>query len=92
MTDRFVPHDVIQRRFDRLVETQNRISGDRNAELVGSVVEVLSEGPSKKNEKVATTRTRGGKVVHVDGFHTSGSFLDVRLESAAMHHLTGIPV
>ena len=92
MSDRFVPADVIQERFDRLVETQNRISGDRNAELVGSVVEVLSEGPSKKNEKVATTRTRGGKVVHVDGFHPPGSFLDVRLESAAMHHLTGLPV
>jgi tRNA-2-methylthio-N6-dimethylallyladenosine synthase len=92
MTDRFVPDDVIQERFDRLIETQHRISGERNAELVGSVVEVLSEGPSKKNEKVATTRTRGGKVVHVDGFHPSGSFLDVRLESAAMHHLTGIPV
>jgi tRNA-2-methylthio-N6-dimethylallyladenosine synthase len=92
MTDRFVSDDVIQERFDRLIETQHRISGERNAELVGSVVEVLSEGPSKKNEKVATTRTRGGKVVHVDGFHPSGSFLDVRLESAAMHHLTGIPV
>jgi tRNA-2-methylthio-N6-dimethylallyladenosine synthase len=92
MTDRFVPDDVIQERFDRLIETQHRISAERNAELVGSVVEVLSEGPSKKNEKVATTRTRGGKVVHVDGFHPSGSFLDVRLESAAMHHLTGIPV
>jgi tRNA-2-methylthio-N6-dimethylallyladenosine synthase len=92
MTDRFVSDDVIQERFDRLIETQNRISGERNAEMVGSVVEVLSEGPSKKNEKVATTRTRGGKVVHVDGFHPSGSFLDVRLESAAMHHLMGIPV
>jgi tRNA-2-methylthio-N6-dimethylallyladenosine synthase len=92
MSDLFVSDDVIQERFDRLVETQNRISGERNAELVGFVVEVLSEGPSKKNAKVATTRTRGGKVVHVDGVHPSGSFFDVRLESAAMHHLRGIPV
>ena len=92
MADRFVPGEVIQERFNRLVETQNRISGERNAEMVGAAVEVLSEGPSKKNAEVATTRTRTGKVVHVDGRHPSGSFLDVRVESAAMHHLLGTPV
>ncbi|HUG08596.1 MAG TPA: tRNA (N6-isopentenyl adenosine(37)-C2)-methylthiotransferase MiaB [Acidimicrobiia bacterium] len=92
MSDRFVPGDLIQERFNRLVETQNRISSERNAEMVGSVIEVLSEGPSKKNERVATTRTRTGKVVHVEGRHPSGSLFDVKLESAAMHHLTGTPV
>jgi tRNA-2-methylthio-N6-dimethylallyladenosine synthase len=92
MADRFVPDEVIQERFNRLVETQNRISGERNAEMVGATVEVLSEGPSKKNAEVATTRTRTGKVVHVDGRHPSGSFLDVRVESAALHHLLGTPV
>jgi tRNA-2-methylthio-N6-dimethylallyladenosine synthase len=92
MTDEFVPHEVIQERFGRLVETQNRISAERNASMVGSVVEVLSEGPSKKNEEVATTRTRTGKLVHVDGPHASGTFLDVTIESAAMHHLAGSPV
>jgi len=92
MTDRFVSDDVIQGRFNRLVETQNRISGERNAEMVGETVEVLSEGPSKKNPEVAATRTRTGKVVHVAGRHGPGSFLDVHLESAAMHHLVGSPV
>ncbi len=92
MTDEFVPDDVIQERFDWLVATQNRISGERNAEMVGQTVEVLSEGPSKKNPDAATTRTRTGKVVHVDGCHPSGTFLDVHLESAAMHHLVGTPV
>jgi len=92
MSDEFVPDDVIQERFERLVDTQNRISGERNAEMVGRTVEVLSEGPSKKNPDVATTRTRTGKVVHVDGCHPSGTFLVVHLESAAMHHLVGTPV
>ncbi|HEY7823902.1 MAG TPA: TRAM domain-containing protein, partial [Acidimicrobiia bacterium] len=92
MRDDFVADDVIQERFERLVDTQNRISGERNAAMVGQTVEVLSEGPSKKNPEVATTRTRTGKVVHVDGRHPSGTFLDVHLESAAMHHLVGIPV
>ncbi|MGB8361249.1 MAG: tRNA (N6-isopentenyl adenosine(37)-C2)-methylthiotransferase MiaB [Acidimicrobiia bacterium] len=89
MTDDFVPHEVIQERFGRLVEAQNRISAERNLEMVGKVVEVLSEGPSKKHPEVATTRTRTGKLVHVDGDHRSGTFLDVRIESAAMHHLVG---
>jgi tRNA-2-methylthio-N6-dimethylallyladenosine synthase len=89
MADRFVPEGVIQKRFNRLVEIQNRISAERNAELVGATVEVLSEGPSRKNVDVATTRTRTGKVVHVAGRYPSGSFLDVEVESAAMHHLLG---
>jgi tRNA-2-methylthio-N6-dimethylallyladenosine synthase len=92
MVDDFVPADVIQERFNRLVETQNRISGELNQEMVGVTVEVLSEGPSKKNPEAATTRTRTGKVVHVDGLHPTGSFLDVRVDSAAMHHLLGTPI
>ncbi|HEX6302030.1 MAG TPA: tRNA (N6-isopentenyl adenosine(37)-C2)-methylthiotransferase MiaB [Acidimicrobiia bacterium] len=92
MADQFVPDEVIQERFNRLVETQNRISGERNAEMVGTTVEVLSEGPSKKDADVATTRTRTGKVVHVGGRHPSGSFLDVEVELAAMHHLLGTPI
>ena len=92
MTEDFVPDEVIQERFNRLVDAQNRISGERNAEMVGRTVEVLSEGPSKKDPDVATTRTRTGKVVHVDGCHAPGTFLDVRLDEAAMHHLVGTPV
>ena len=92
MSEQFVPDDVIQERFKRLVETQNRISGQKNQEMLGSRVEVLSEGPSRKNADVATTRTRTGKVVHVAGRHQPGSFLDVIVESAAMHHLVGAPI
>jgi tRNA-2-methylthio-N6-dimethylallyladenosine synthase len=92
MTQDFVSDDVIQERFNRLTETQNRISRERNTEMVGQTVEVLSEGPSKKDRDVATTRTRTGKVVHIDGCYPSGTFLDVRLEKAAMHHLVGTPV
>jgi tRNA-2-methylthio-N6-dimethylallyladenosine synthase len=92
LSDRFVPDDVIQSRFERLVEAQNRISSERNAAMVGDRVEVLSEGPSRKDPMVATTRTRTGKVVHVAGDRPPGTFLDVTIESAAMHHLVGAPV
>lgn len=89
MTDRFVPDNVIQERFQRLVETQNRISHERNREMVGRRVEVLVEGPSKKRADVATTRTRTGKLVHVDGCYPPGTFLDVEITDAAQHHLVG---
>jgi tRNA-2-methylthio-N6-dimethylallyladenosine synthase len=80
---------VIKERFSRLTEVQNRISGEKNADLVGSTVEVLSEGPSRKASNVATTRTRTGKVVHVPGAHPGGSFLQVTVETAHRHHLVG---
>jgi tRNA-2-methylthio-N6-dimethylallyladenosine synthase len=89
MTDRFVPEEVIRGRFSRLTEMQNRISGEKNGELVGATVEVLSEGPSRKAPGVATTRTRTGKVVHVAGDHPGGTFLQVVVETAHQHHLVG---
>ena len=92
LTEQFVPEETIKERFARLSELQNRISGERNAEMVGSKVEVLSEGPSRKDTQVATTRTRTGKVVHVAGTHRAGSFLTVEVGTAHPHHLVGSPI
>ncbi len=92
LTSDFVPDEVIRDRFARLAELQNRISGEKNADLLGATVEVLSEGPSRKNETVATTRTRSGKVVHVGGAYRAGAFFDVRVEETHQHHLVGSPV
>jgi tRNA-2-methylthio-N6-dimethylallyladenosine synthase len=89
MTEEFIPDEVIRERFGRLADLQNRISGERNAEMTGATVEVLSEGPSRKDPGVATTRTRTGKVVHVAGDHAEGDFFDVKVESAHQHHLVG---
>jgi tRNA-2-methylthio-N6-dimethylallyladenosine synthase len=91
MTSDFVSDEAIRERFARLVALQDRISGEKNADLVGSTVEVLSEGASRKDENVATTRTRTGKIVHVGGRHTPGSFFDVTVEEAHQHHLVGSP-
>jgi tRNA-2-methylthio-N6-dimethylallyladenosine synthase len=92
MTADFVPDGVIRERFARLADLQNRISGEKNADLLGVRVEVLSEGPSRKDERVATTRTRTGKVVHVAGQHRAGAFFDVRIETSHQHHLIGSPI
>jgi tRNA A37 methylthiotransferase MiaB len=91
MVDDFVPQEVIQERFNRLVALQDAVSLEKNQQLVGKIVEVLSEGPSRKRPDVATTRTRTGKVVSVPGYHPSGSFLEVVIDSAGHHSLSGSP-
>lgn len=91
MTASFVPAERARERFLRLVQLQNAISAERNQRHVGQRMEVLVEGPSKKNPLVATTRTRGNKVVHIDGQFTSGTLMDVEIERATTHYLVGSP-
>ncbi|MGH7425006.1 MAG: tRNA (N6-isopentenyl adenosine(37)-C2)-methylthiotransferase MiaB [Candidatus Methylomirabilales bacterium] len=80
---------VVQRRFDRLVEAQERISLEGNRAHLGEVVEVLVEGPSKKNPARLAGRTRTNKLVHFTAEAAPGEFCRVRLTGAAPHHLEG---
>ena len=85
-----VPADVVTRRFKRLVELQNAITFERNLEQVGKTVEVMVEGPSKRDASVATTRTRGNRIVHVPGDWPAGTLLTVDVTRAAPHYLEGV--
>ncbi|MDX1690714.1 MAG: tRNA (N6-isopentenyl adenosine(37)-C2)-methylthiotransferase MiaB [Acidimicrobiia bacterium] len=88
MDDQVAP-DVAQERFSRLVDLQQRISLEKNEALVGETVDVLAEGPSKKDPEMATTRTRTNKVVHVPGRFEPGTFLRAVVDRAAPSHLVG---
>lgn len=88
MTDQ-VPAPVVQDRFDRLVELQNRITFERNKDQVGVTVEVMVEGPSKRDPEVATTRTRGNRIVHIRGTWEPGTTFLVEVTRAAPHYLDG---
>ncbi len=83
---------VVQERFERLTTLQDAITYERNREQVGTRVSVMVEGPSKKDPLVATTRTRGNRIVHVAGEWDPGSFLTVEVTEAAAHFLKGEPV
>ncbi|CAN5199050.1 tRNA (N6-isopentenyl adenosine(37)-C2)-methylthiotransferase MiaB [soil metagenome] len=89
MVEDFVPDDVIADRFGRLVAIQNASSLKRNQAMLGRTYEVLTEGPSRKDPNVATTRTRGGKPVHVGGCFPPGVLREVEITAAAPHHLLG---
>jgi tRNA-2-methylthio-N6-dimethylallyladenosine synthase len=82
--------EIVQERFERLVALQERISFERNLEVVGKEQEVVVEGPSKKDPGRLTGRTRTNRVVHFenDGAE-AGSFRNVRITEAHPHHLNG---
>jgi tRNA-2-methylthio-N6-dimethylallyladenosine synthase len=87
-----VAPEAVQERFDRLVSLQNQITYERNQEQVGRVFEVMVEGPSKRDSSIATTRTRGNRLVHVKGTWDPGSTFYVEVTRAAPHYLDGSPV
>ena len=80
---------VVQERFERLVALQERLSLQANRGVVGTTVEVLVEGPSKKDPSQVTGRTRTNKVVHFASGATEGEFVDVAITEAASHYLVG---
>lgn len=57
-----IPLEVKKDRLNRLMETENKISLERNQALVGKVVEVYAEGPTKHKD-VWSGRTRENKLV-----------------------------
>ena len=84
-----VPADVVQSRFERLTSLQNAITFGNNERQVGRIEEVMVEGPSKRNDEVATTRTRGNRIVHVRGTWVPGTMFGARIIRAAPHYLEG---
>jgi tRNA-2-methylthio-N6-dimethylallyladenosine synthase len=90
--DGVVEDSVVQERFERLVETQERISLERNRELVGRTVEVLVEQTgSRKDPDRATARTRTNKIMHLEraGLE-AGRLVEAVATVAHPHYLEGV--
>lgn len=86
-----VPLDVKKDRLNRLMEAQNISSLRCNEKLLGQVVEVLAEGPSK-DPKVWTGRTRTNKIVLwniEDKVYNEGEKVHVKIETAQTWLLKG---
>jgi tRNA-2-methylthio-N6-dimethylallyladenosine synthase len=91
MTDRFVSAEVCAERMSRLRVVVERSALARNLAHVGLVEEVLIEGPSKRDPSVLTGRSAYNKLVHFASPQPLkvGSYAEVRVTSAATHHLLG---
>ncbi|MGH2737067.1 MAG: radical SAM protein, partial [Actinomycetota bacterium] len=87
-----IPKEVVQERFDRLVDLQTSVSLERNERHVGQELDVLVEGVSRRDPSKLTGRTRHNKLVHFGGNGAAeGSIQMVRINGAHPHHLEGEP-
>ena len=85
-----VPEEVKIRRLNELIELQNQLSAESNAQDVGKTFEVLVEGVSKRSKDQLFGRTGQNKVVVFDrGTHRIGDFVRVRITASSSATLKG---
>lgn len=88
-----VPKAVVQQRYDRLIELQERISWEENRAQVGTTVELLvAAGEGRKDAHTArmSGRARDGRLVHFTPGASPvrpGDVVTCVVTSAAPHHL-----
>lgn len=90
-----VPKEVVQERYERLVEMQRQISWDENKALVGRELEVLvAEGEGRKDQSTQrlSGRAQDMRLVHFavpegESAPRPGDVVTVKATYAAPHHL-----
>ena len=87
-----VPQDLIEERHARLLALINRLASAKYQSLVGKTVEILVEGPSRKNATRFEGRTRDNRIVIFPGSERHrGHLIRVRVERAGAFTLYGDP-
>ncbi|MCO7122584.1 tRNA (N6-isopentenyl adenosine(37)-C2)-methylthiotransferase MiaB [Ihubacter massiliensis] len=85
-----IPEDVKHQRFNRLVETVNSISAEKNSAYVGKTEKVLVEGISKTSDQTYTGRTEGFKLINFSGTpDLTGKIVDVKVTEGKTFSLEG---
>jgi tRNA-2-methylthio-N6-dimethylallyladenosine synthase len=86
------PDEIKEERHARVLQEINAIGRRRYAEQVGRTLEILVEGPSRKNPARMTGRTRCNKIVLFDGSRRHlGQLMDVKITRAGSFTLYGDP-
>ena len=89
MPDPYTREDK-QRHFDRLTEVANRISGEKHREYEGRTLRVLVDGETGRDEYNLSSRTNGGRLVHLKGDKALiGRFVDVKITASNTWALYG---
>ncbi len=79
-----------QAHFDALTETANRISGEKHREYEGRTVRVLVDGETGRDEYNLSSRTNGGRLVHLRGDRSLiGQFINVKITASNTWALYG---
>lgn len=84
---------VKEERNQILLRIQEELTTAKNAKLIGTVQQVLCEGPSKTNKERLSGRTSQNKIVIFDGKaeRMAGQLIDVRIEDSTGYSLYGTP-
>ena len=91
MTDRFIDHETMISRFERLRVVTERTALAASRSRIGRIEEVIVEGMSRKNPDRTTGRTRQNKLVHFVSAVPlrAGTYATVEVTAAGKHHLVG---
>ena len=85
-----VPREEKQKWFDRLCDTQNRISEELHTAYVGRTLRCLVDGESDDARWPLTARTAGGRLVHLVGDKSAvGTYHDVKITDSNTWALFG---
>lgn len=84
-----VPHPVKIERMERLIEVVQRRARERSQRFVGRNMEVLVEGPSRKDPTRIRGRVRHNKTVNFEGTAQPGQMIEVEIAAATSQTLTG---
>ncbi|MBR3185400.1 MAG: tRNA (N6-isopentenyl adenosine(37)-C2)-methylthiotransferase MiaB [Oscillospiraceae bacterium] len=89
MPDPYTREDK-QKHFDALTELANRISGEKHKEYEGRTLRVLIDGETGKEEYNLSSRTNGGRLVHLKGDPALiGQFAEVKITASNTWALYG---
>jgi tRNA-2-methylthio-N6-dimethylallyladenosine synthase len=87
-----VPQKILGERNQRLLELVNKIAARKYDAFIGRQVQILVEGPSRKNQARMTGRTRCNKIVLFDGSaRHRGQLMDVKITRTGSFTLYGDP-
>ncbi len=87
-----LPEEVIEERHHRLMTLTNALAARKYDALIGSTVEILVEGPSRKNPARYEGRTRANKIVVFPGSERHrGQLMNLRVERTGSFTLYGDP-
>jgi tRNA-2-methylthio-N6-dimethylallyladenosine synthase len=87
-----VPQEIREERNQRLLERVNEIAARKYNKFVGRQVQILVEGPSRKNPARMTGRTRCNKIVLFDGNDRHrGQIMELKIMRAGSFTLYGDP-
>ena len=85
-----VPEEIKHERFNRLCDEINATSAVKNAAYVGRVLDVLCDGPSKRNSRSLSGRTDTFKLVNFRGDPgLQGKMVKVKITSSNTFSLEG---